>query len=287
MLWGYPERQTVYRIYEMHYIDLLEAQVRFPVALAPTFILKTVNNDRYIFHGIKNTVEEMRAALLTLREMMLTKAGGNWEIAVKRNLLMEEYLIKETGGEVPTLPETGIDDVFEDDVFEKQTIPDTQEKELDAAESAWVSRMIESTDPVPEKVEVKKEVLLNDAVVFNTGSGKKDDQWFDEGKGDALILPGGGRTRVGSSKYKHLTDEHTYTRADDDSVVYVSSSAPKITSRPNPRTVSPVTLEPRAGLDDEAIDKSLDALRYLRENGIITEDEYKKRCLVLFKKTGL
>ena len=287
MLWGYPERQTVYRIYEMHYIDLLEAQVRFPVALAPTFILKTVNNDRYIFHGIKNTVEEMRAALLTLREMMLTKAGGNWEIVVKRNLLMEEYLIKETGGEVPTLPETGIDDVFEDDVFEKQTIPDTQEKELDAAESAWVSRMIESTDPVPEKVEVKKEVLMNDAVVFNTGSGKKDDQWFDEGKGDALILPGGGRTRVGSSKYKHLTDEHTYTRADDDSVVYVSSSAPKITSRPNPRTVSPVTLEPRAGLDDEAIDKSLDALRYLRENGIITEDEYKKRCLVLFKKTGL
>ena len=123
MLWGYPERQTVYRIYEMHYIDLLEAQVRFPVALAPTFILKTVNNDRYIFHGIKNTVEEMRAALLTLREMMLTKAGGNWEIVVKRNLLMEEYLIKETGGEVPTLPETGIDDVFEDDVFEKQTIP--------------------------------------------------------------------------------------------------------------------------------------------------------------------
>jgi len=287
MVWGYPERQTVYRIYEMHYIDLLEAQVRFPAALAPTFILKTVNNDRYIFHGIKNTVEEMRAALLTLREMMLTNAGGNWGIAVKRNLLMEAYLLKETGGESPALPETGTDDVFEDDVFEKQTIPDTPEKELDAAASAWVSRMIESTDPVPEKVEIHKEVPLNDAVVFNTGSGKMDDQWHDEGKGDAMILPGGGRTRVGSSKYKHLADEHTYTRADDDSVVYVSSSTPILPPRPNPRTVSPVTLEPKEGLDDEAIDKSLDALKYLRENGIITEDEYKKRCLVLFKKTGL
>lgn len=302
MLWGYPERETVYRIYEMNYIDLLEASVRFPTALAPTLTIKTVNKDKYIFHSVKNSVEEVRAALLSLREMMNMRAGGNWEIAVKRNLLTEEYILREGGeGSGPTvLPETGEDDVFEDtpaeslfshfpegektgeDVFEEK-IP-ISEKDQEEAKAAWVSRMIESTEP-PVEVKEKTEEPLNDVIVFDTDSGKMNDQWHDEGKGDAMILPGG-RTRVGGGRYKHLNDDPKSQPADDDSEVYVSKR-PDIPRPPQPRTVSPMTLEPREGLDDEAIDKSLEALKYLRENGIITEDEYKKRCLGLFKRTGL
>ncbi len=295
MLWGYPERETVYRIYEMNYIDLLEASVRFPTAGAPTLIIKTVNNDKYIFHNVKNQVEEVRAALLTLSEMMNMRAGGNWQIEVKRNFLTEEYVLKETGQGSAALPETGEDDVFEDtptpgsgrfeepgkEMFEEKIT--ISEKEQEEAKAAWVSRMVEATQPTPEPAE-KPEVPLNDVSVFETDSGKINDQWHDEGKGDAMILPGG-RTRVGGGRYKHLNDETKHLPADD-TVVYISKK-PGVQKLPQPRTVSPVTLEPRSGLDDEAIDKSLDALKYLRENGIITEDEYKKRCLGLFKRTGL
>ena len=308
MLWGYPERETVYRIYEMNYIDLLEASVRFPTAVAPTLTIKTVNNDKYIFHNVKNQVEEVRAALLTLSEMMNIRAGGNWQIAVKRNLLTEEYVLKETGQGTAVLPETGEDDVFEDtptpgsgseptdnlfthfpegkergeDMFEgKITI---SEKDQEEAKAARVSRMIESTEP-PVEITEKTEAPLNDVVVFETSSGKMNDQWHDEGKGDAMILPGG-RTRVGGGRYKRLNDDPKSLPADDDSEVYVSKKT-EVPKPPQPRAVSPMTLEPREGLDDEAIDKSLEALKYLRENGIITEDEYKKRCLGLFKRTGL
>ena len=310
MIWGYPERETVYRIYEMNYIDLLEASVRFPTAVAPTLTIKTVNKDKYIFHSVKNSVEEVRAALLSLREMMNMRAGGNWGIAVKRNFLTEEYILRETEPGPAVLCDTGEDDVFEDtptpgsgsepteslfshfseqeetgeDVFEgKNTI---SEKEQEEAKAAWVSRMIESTEPPVENKE-KTEVPLNDVIVFDTDSGKMDDQWHDEGKGDAMILPGG-RTRVGGGRYKHLNDDPKSLPADDDSEVYVSKrSDSNIPKPPQPRAVPPMTLEPREGLDDEAIDKSLEALKYLRENGIITEDEYKKRCLGLFKRTGL
>ena len=307
MLWGYPERQTVYRIYEMNYIDLLEASIRVPAAIAPTLTLKTVNNDKYVFHNLKNSIEELRAALLTLREMMNMKAGNNWEIAVKHNLLTEEYLIRQSGPK-PT-GDAGEDDVFEegpapdrvkagsteslfshfpegnndaDEFFEE--ISGTKEQEIDEAKAAWVSRMIESVSPEPEPLE-KADEPVNDVIVFEKDSGKMDDQWHDEGKGDAMILPGG-RTRVGGGRYKHLSDEAKFRPEEDDSEVYVSKKR-EVPRPPQPVRVSSVTLEPREGLDDEAIDKSLEALKYLRENGIITEDEYKKRCLGLFKRTGL
>ncbi|MBO5432256.1 hypothetical protein J5991_09470, partial [Methanocorpusculum sp.] len=45
-----------------------------------------------------------------------------------------------------------------------------------------------------------------------------------------------------------------------------------------------VTLQPKEGIDEETVDKSLEALKFLRENKIISEAEYKKRCLSLFKK---
>lgn len=145
--------------------------------------------------------------------------------------------------------------------------------------------MVEATD-TPEPV--KNEVPLNDVTVFNTDSGKRNDQWHDEGKGDAMILPGG-KTLVGGGRYKHLNDDAKNRADEDDSQVYVSKKTQIIPTPPTPKPglVSSMTLEPRDGLDDEAIDKSLEALKYLRENKIITEDEYKKRCLELFKRTGL
>lgn len=43
-------------------------------------------------------------------------------------------------------------------------------------------------------------------------------------------------------------------------------------------------LQPRDGFDTAAIDKLLEELKHLWESGVITEDEYKERCLKLFKQ---
>jgi hypothetical protein len=45
-----------------------------------------------------------------------------------------------------------------------------------------------------------------------------------------------------------------------------------------------VTLQPRDGIDEATVDKSLEALKFLRDNKIISEAEYKKRSLSLFEK---
>ena len=45
-----------------------------------------------------------------------------------------------------------------------------------------------------------------------------------------------------------------------------------------------VTLQPKEGIDEATLEKSLEALRFLRENKIISEAEYKKRSLSLFEK---
>ena len=44
-----------------------------------------------------------------------------------------------------------------------------------------------------------------------------------------------------------------------------------------------VTLQPKEGIDEATVDKSLEALRFLRDNKIISEAEYKKRSLSLFE----
>ena len=44
-----------------------------------------------------------------------------------------------------------------------------------------------------------------------------------------------------------------------------------------------VTLQPKEGIDEATLEKSLEALRFLRENKIISEAEYKKRSLSLFE----
>ncbi|MDO5844461.1 MAG: hypothetical protein Q4Q53_04890 [Methanocorpusculum sp.] len=316
IMWAYPERQTVYRIYEMQYVDLLEAQVKYPKAALPAVLtLKNVSGDNYIFKNLKSSPEQMRGGLLTLRDLMMSKVGGVWELQAKQNLISDEYTLKESD---EVLSDISPDDIFEDtpmpgqgcyesteklfshfpsedepvveenkdEVFEvhEKSEDEMSDEAVSPAMVSRVARMIESTEPVAD--EYDSEEPANDVVVFEKDSGKSDSQWDLEINGDAMILPGG-RTRVGAAKYKNLeNNSRKYAPEDDDSVVYVD----KREEPPHPVgpvRVDSVTLEPKEGLDDDDIDKSLDALKYLRETGVITEDEYKARCLSLFKKTGL
>ncbi len=325
ILWAYPERETVYRLYEMQYVDLMSVHVRFARALTPTMTITTVNNQKYLFHGIKSRAEEVRAGLLTLREMMMQKVGGNWRIAQRRNLILEEYMLME-GGSGAVKTEAADDDLFEeeplpgkgcfestdtlfshfpadsrDDVFEGDApaASAASDEALSSAMVTRVTRMVQQTAeekkdaepaPVPAAADADP---AGDAVIYDSDKVKMDDQWHEEIIGDAMILPGG-RARVGGAKYKHMTDDNreVFRPEDDDSEVYAAPAHPKPVVKktvcsPPPAPRRSVTLEPREGMDDAAIDKSLDALKCLRENGIISDEEYKDRCLMLFKKSGI
>ncbi|HJJ47810.1 MAG TPA: hypothetical protein O0X39_02290 [Methanocorpusculum sp.] len=342
IVWAYPERETIYRIFEMNYVDLVDVHLKYPPtpALPAVLTINTVTGDKYTFRNIRSTVEQMRGALLTLRDIMHSRVGGSWGLQVKKSIISEEYILKETDSilsdinrasnsdadlfEDKPLPGAGCfeknDELFSHfpenparseprqaapaasataaraeppaEVFEK---PDAAEQELEEeaafeqfreAKEAHLQRMIENAEPPKPKVET---ILPqdDDSIVMTYDSGKKDDQWERHDGGDAMILPGS-RTRVGAAKYKHLEDaaEH-YNPEDDDSEVYVSNEPKPPKKVIDPRNVDPITLEPRENFDDEAIDKTLASLKQLRETGLISDEEYKVKCLSLFKKTGL
>ncbi|HJJ27957.1 MAG TPA: hypothetical protein O0X70_01020 [Methanocorpusculum sp.] len=325
IVWAYPERQTVYRIFEMNYVDLVDVRLKYPPtpAIPAVLTINTVTGEKYTFRNIKTSVEHMRGALLTLRDIMHARVGGNWGLHVKKSIISEEYILEETDTvlsdtnpaaapdndadlfEEKTLPGAGCyeanDQLFSHfpeeaesagqsaDVFDAPAVEEEDEQksmeQFQEAQAAHLQRIIESTMP-PEPTE---EILPedDDSVVMTRDSGKKDDQWERHDGGDAMILPGS-HNRVGAAKYKHLnTAAEHYNPEDDDSVVYASNEPKPPKKVIDPRNVDPVTLEPRDEFDDAAIDKTLESLKQLRETGLITDEEYKAKCLSLFKKTGL
>ncbi len=68
-----------------------------------------------------------------------------------------------------------------------------------------------------------------------------------------------------------------------------ASSAQMMPSAPpTEKTTIPmsITLEPQDSFEEETVDACLESLKLLRDTGVITEEEYKDRCLRLFKKNG-
>lgn len=363
ILWAYPETSVTYRLFEMNYADLLQVHVKFTMGLATVLTIANINGEKNVFTGVKNTAEEMRAALLTLRDLTAEKLRSEWKFLHKQNLFVDEYLLKENDAVLDSVPKITADDLFEDtkmpgvgcyepteklfhhfppaagdDVFEDQpeTAAATEEEAMSSALVNRIARMVESTEPEMEP-EVP-ETPLNDVTVFDGNSGVSDEQWSTEGKGDAMILPGSSpaaRAVMGGGRLAKLAEEPpvSYLPEDDDSEVYVAEkseqsrreteaaaviseeldklpvpekapvkSVPKSSfTTPLPRSATgtgtaagskpelalSITLEPRDSLDDLVVDRCLEDLKFLRDNGVFSEAEYKERCLRLFKRTGL
>lgn len=337
MLWGYPERETVYRVYDMQYVDLISMHVKF-AGISSAITITTVNGQKYQFKNLKSSMEEIRAGLLTLADLMRQTTCMNWQVSQRKNILGEEYLLQETGN-LP-VPEEPAD---EDDLFEEAPLPgkgcfestetmfshfpDKDEK-MSSALVDRVARLIHTTEEEAKEAEQENEQTAapaeNDAVIFEKDSGKSDEQWHDAGGGDAMILPGRVPLRMPSRKIGPKNESEVFTIEDDDSEVYTSTAPaaeaaaaeaepskkeeiviigePMLNTKPRTKPlvvptppvvagrvivaeVQPLlTLEPKEGVDDTTIDKSLDALKFLRENGVISEEEYKDRSLRLFKK---
>ncbi|MBQ3571104.1 MAG: hypothetical protein IJA20_10585 [Methanocorpusculum sp.] len=354
ILWGYPETQTVYKVFTLQYVDVLSIFAKFPPAVSATLVFHTALGKDIVFPHIQDPVDDVRSALLSAAESIRTLSSRHFSLSQRKNLLTDEYLLHENP-DVPVFaadedifedavlqtpdptpaPAEIEDDLFarfssagEDDVFE--AAEDTSDTHA-AAVDERVARMIQSTElPSETKAPLPPE---NDAVIYEPVSLSRNEQWNGEGGGDAEILPRGSPWK-NAPKAPVSPVREVFSPEDDDSEVYSAGERPKlivpqpkaapaqeteveiiekVTVLPNPsvkprakkaevseapaepapepvmifrRQKNPeaVTLQPKEGIDEETVDKSLEALKFLRENKIISEAEYKKRCLSLFEK---
>lgn len=357
ILWGYPETQTVYKVFALQYVDVLSIFAKFPPAVSATLVFHTALGKDIVFPHIQDSVDDVRSALLSAAEGIRALSSRHFSLSQRKNLLTDEYLLYENP-DVPVfaadedLFEEGLvpasvsspapaeieDDLFarfsragEDDVFEAEEMEDAAESRA-AAVDERVARMIQSAEVLPEAaVPLPPE---NDAVIYEQASVPQDEQWHGEGGGDAEILPRGSPWK-NAPKAPAVRVREVFSPEDDDSEVYSAEERPKlivpqpkavpaqgteveiiekVTVLPNPsvkprakkadaaadvsaaepapepvmifrRQKNPeaVTLQPKEGIDEATVDKSLEALKFLRENKIISEAEYKKRCLSLFE----
>lgn len=353
ILWGYPETQTVYKVFTLQYVDVLSIFAKFPPAVSATLVFHTALGKDIVFPHIQDSVDDVRSALLSAAESIRTLSSRHFSLSQRKNLLTDEYLLHENP-DVPVFaadedifedavlqtpaptpaPAEIEDDLFarfssagEDDVFE--AAEDTADTHA-AAVDERVARMIQSTE-LPSETEASLPPE-NDAVIYEPASLSRNEQWNGEGGGDAEILPRGSPWK-NAPKAPAAPVREVFSPEDDDSEVYSAGERPKliipqpkaapaqeteveiiekVTVLPNPsvkprakkaevqevpaepapepvmifrRQKNPeaVTLQPKEGIDEETVDKSLEALKFLRENRIISEAEYKKRCLSLFE----
>lgn len=373
---AYPETSVIYRVFEINYVDVRQVHVKFTRGLATVLTITRIDGEKNIFNGVRNKPEEMRAALLTIRDSMIGKVGGEWKFLHRQNLLFDEYLLREQDAVLSSVPTIPSEDLFEDkempgigcyestetlfehfppeapdsDVFEEE--PPVQmevEREIQsAAVNSRISRMVETAEHEGEEEKGEPDVPVNDATVLAQDSGVTNDQWNDEGKGDAMILPEkrSPKRSVNAGRLAKLATDTLAPAEEDDSEVYVTEStpapakqtkmqeevasllskeldnlpvpvpepkvspAPPSLPTPLPRAAAPaappqvcpaaarsrsesptlslsITLEPNESVDETMIDACLDSLKLLRDTGVITEAEYKERCLSLFKRTGV
>ena len=358
---AYPETSVVYRVFQIDYVDLAEVHVKFTRGLSTVLTFTRLDGEMNVFDRVRNTHEEIRAALLTLRDLMIEKVGGEWQFQHRQNLLTDEYAVKESDPVLSSVPTIPAEDLFEDkempglgcyepteklfehfpqdaedgDVFEEsaEILPETDAELKAVAMNSRIQRMIETAEIEAEHPEITDtgEVSVNDATVLESGPAVTDSQWANEDGGDAVILP---------DQHAGSRQSSNGTRAavplvpvdEDDSEVYVTPKpspkkqkeeeaatmiAEELDKLPVPEAKEPaksplpallpravpvqvpavlpadkgvipmsITLEPQDSFEEETVDACLESLKLLRDTGVISEEEYKDRCLRLFKTSS-
>lgn len=266
IFWAYPEKETVYKVFVLYYVDVVSLEARFPSAGVPSLTLTAVNGKKILVPNIQETIDDVRGALYTVSSLMQVRTGTRWPVHVRKSLLAEEYILAENPDEpIPAAD----DDIFEEGVVVQRQGPEEEifghfdcegeddvfeEAGMDAAAEVHnsavvdrVSRLIQSTAPVsaePEDVSCVK----NDAVIYEQASVSGNEQWENEGGGDAEILPER-RPRKTQGKMSSAVSVNVpvYRLEDDDSEVYVSSERPQL-AVPQPKVYLQNSSELNAGV---------------------------------------
>jgi len=372
IFWGYPEKEAVYKVFELQYVNLVSISAKFPPAVSATLTIHTDLGRDLVFPHLQDSVDSVRGAMLSAADCLREMTSRVFSIVQQKNLLLDEYILREDPDAVifasdeeifedkPVMPlpvqepapAEADEDLFarfaregedetaeteEDAFFEAAEEP--SEEEHASAVVDRIARMVEATEPTAD--EASPAVLENDVIIYESASASKNEQWHGEGGGDAEILPRGSPWKnICRTPAKTVQEPISqFLPEDDDSEVYCGGERPKlavpqpkaaahpvnqdeeveviekVTVLPNPavkprakkseplvpaepvENIEPVmihrrgsmpaeavTLQPRDGIDEATVDKSLDALKFLRDNKIISEAEYKKRSLSLFEK---
>ena len=365
IIFGYPERDTVYKVFELHYVNLLSICAKFQATGSAVLTFQTDLGKDIVFQHIRDSADSVRYAMLSVADCIRNKTSRIFSIVNQKNLLTDEYVLRENpdavsfasdedifeDGIVVPAPEPAVpeeEDIFsrfaeegedgkeDDEFFEAAEEP--LEEEHSSAVVDRIARMVQAAEP--EIDEAEPAVPENDVIIYQSASAPRNEQWHGEGGGDAEILPRGSpwknMCRIQSKTVQEPISE--FLPEDDDSEVYLGGERPKlvvpqpkaarsvnqdeeveiiekVTVLPNPavkprakkaepsvpaepaENIEPVmihrrgtvpseavTLQPRDGIDEATVDKSLEALKFLRDNKIISEAEYKKRSLSLFEK---
>ena len=127
IVWAYPEMATVYRVYEMQYVDLQSVYVRFAHPPIPTSLhFETVNGQKYVFTNVKEGKDEIRGALMTLLYEMNRRFDGIWGLSGRKNFMTDEFRLDKNQHPASETISSGTpalkfhDTVSEDDVFEDE-----------------------------------------------------------------------------------------------------------------------------------------------------------------------
>ncbi|HJJ31831.1 MAG TPA: hypothetical protein O0X97_06255 [Methanocorpusculum sp.] len=127
IVWAYPEMATVYRIYEMQYVDLKSVYVKFALPpLSSSLSFETVNGQKYVFSSLKEGKDEIRGALLTLLSEMNRRFGDVWGLSGRKTFMTDEFrLDKNQHPESETISSGASalkfhDSPLQDDVFEDE-----------------------------------------------------------------------------------------------------------------------------------------------------------------------
>ena len=131
IVWAYPEMATVYRVYEMQYVDLQSVYVRFAHPPIPTSLhIETVNGQKYVFNNVKEGKDEIRGALMTLLNEMNQRFDGVWGLSGRKNFMTDEFRLDKNRHSSSEVISSGVsalkfhDGLSEDDVFEdEKTLP--------------------------------------------------------------------------------------------------------------------------------------------------------------------
>ena len=95
ILWGYPETQTVYKVFTLQYVDVLSIFAKFPPAVSATLVFHTALGKDIVFPHIQDSVDDVRSALLSAAESIRTLSSRHFSLSQRKNLLTDEYLLHE------------------------------------------------------------------------------------------------------------------------------------------------------------------------------------------------
>jgi hypothetical protein len=127
----------------------MQIRVKFTRGFSTILTFTRFNGGMNAFDHILNKPGEVRMALLTLRELMIEKLGGEWKYLHQQNLLTDEYMVKNGESIQSSIPTTSAEYQFENTEISGLGCYDSTKKQ-----SKHFPPTIENEDVFKEDVEI-------------------------------------------------------------------------------------------------------------------------------------